>query len=152
MAIDRGDHIYLERTVAFGDCDPAGIAYTGKLIDYALEAIDSFWKIALDGLGWFELNIDHNIGTPFVNINIDFSGAITPREKLIMWVRPVQLGTTSIVFEIVAVQNRQLCFKGQFTCVFVAKDRIEKIAPPDWIAQSVKRFKERPSTVPFDQQ
>ena len=55
------------RRVAWGDCDPARIAYSGRVPDFALEAIDAFWEHHLDGEGWFQLVLDRGIGTPFVH-------------------------------------------------------------------------------------
>lgn len=36
----QGTPFVWQRRVGFGDCDPAQIAYTGRIPDFALEAID----------------------------------------------------------------------------------------------------------------
>ena len=132
--------VEVQRVVAFGDCDPAGIAYTGKIVDYALQAIDAFWNVVLEGKGWFELNLDYNIGTPFVQINIGFSGPITPRQPLFLRVQLVRRGTTSVVLQVTGVQRGEDVFCGTFTCVFVERSSLRKIQPPAWIAQAIDRF------------
>lgn len=132
--------VTVERTVQFGDCDPAGIAYTGKITDFCLEAIDAFWREVLEGQGWFEINVDHNIGTPFVNSNIDFFSPITPREKLVSQVKILKLGRTSIEFLVEGAQGGRPCYLGKFTCVFVQRDTVSKIEPPDWIRSALQPY------------
>ena len=57
----------------FGDCDPAGIAYKGRIPDFALEAIDALWEALLNGDNWFRMTVDQKVGTPFVHMEFDFS-------------------------------------------------------------------------------
>ena len=44
-----------EIRVTWGDCDPARIAYTGRLPWFALDAINAWWEEQLGGDGWFEM-------------------------------------------------------------------------------------------------
>ena len=37
--------------IGWGDCDPAKIAYTGRLPWFALEAINAWWEDKFDGDG-----------------------------------------------------------------------------------------------------
>jgi len=62
----RAEGFVWRRRVGFGDCDPARIAYTGRIPEFALKAIDAFWEDLLDGDNWFRMNVDQGIGTPFV--------------------------------------------------------------------------------------
>lgn len=71
-----------EIRVGWGDCDPARIAYTGRLPAFALEAIDAWWEHHLDGDGWYQMELDRGTGTPFVHMSIDFRSPVTPRHRL----------------------------------------------------------------------
>lgn len=126
------------RRVSFGDCDPARIAYTGRIPDFALEAIDGFWEALLDGDNWFRMNVDLGIGTPFVHMEVDFLSPITPRAVLLNHVRPVRLGTTSIAFAVEGVQAGICCFRAQFVCVFVAAGELTKIPVPERIRTALE--------------
>jgi 4-hydroxybenzoyl-CoA thioesterase len=137
---DLGDHVAVRHTVRFGDCDPALIAYTGSIVDYALVAIDEFWKVALDGKGWFELNLDHDIGTAFVNLSYDFTAPITPRAQLEMKVRVLSKGRSSITFCVTADHAGRAAFLARLTCVFIRRSTLKSIAPPDWIEIALSRF------------
>ena len=127
---DLGDYVAVRHTIRFGDCDPALIAYTGTIVDYALIAIDEFWKVALDGKGWFELNLDHDIGTAFVNLSFDFAAPITPRDDLNMQVRVLKKGRTSLTFRVTANHAGLAAFSATLTCVFIDRSTLTKITPP----------------------
>lgn len=128
----------IERSVAFGDCDPAGIVYTPRVLDYCLESIDQWWRKILDGRGWYELTSDHNRGTPFVNVKIDFSAPITPRGVLVLTVSVAKLGRTSITFDVSGVQSGRTCFHGSLTSVIVNKDKMTKVDENDWTIATVR--------------
>lgn len=118
--------------VGWGDCDPARIAYTARIPAWALEAIDAWWEAHLDGDGWFQMETDRNVGTPFVGLSMDFHAPVTPRHRLRCRVWPNRLGTKSISFRVEGYQNDVLCFDGTFTCVFtVAETFTSQPAPPD---------------------
>jgi 4-hydroxybenzoyl-CoA thioesterase len=107
----KGGPIVARRTIAFGDCDPAGIAYTPRLVAICLEAIDEAWKVILDGEGWFELTADHGRGSPFVSIAMEFTAPVTPRTPLDLEVRLSRVGQTSLTFEVAAIQDGGECYK-----------------------------------------
>ena len=60
------------RRVLRGETDAARIAYTARFLDFAMEATEAWFRDRL-GAGWYELNFDHGIGTPFVHASLDLS-------------------------------------------------------------------------------
>jgi len=121
-----------EIRVAWGDCDPARIAYTGRLPWFALDAINAWWEAHLGGDGWYQLELDRNIGTPFVHLSMDFRAPVTPRHPLLCETWPSGLGDRSVTFSVRGCQNGTLCFEGTFTCVFIIADQFKsQSAPPD---------------------
>ncbi|MFY9211138.1 MAG: thioesterase family protein [Aestuariivita sp.] len=124
--------------VGWGDCDPARIAYTARIPAWALESIDAWWEHHLSGDGWFQMETDRNVGTPFVNLSMDFRSPITPRHRLLCRVWPTKLGYKSITFRVEGVQNGQLCFEGSFTCVFTIADKFISQSPPEEIRAIVE--------------
>ena len=116
--------------VTWADCDPAKIAYTARLPWFALDAINAWWEHHLDGDGWYQLELDRNVGTPFVHMSLDFRSPVTPRHPLLCRVWPSRLGTTSIEFRVLASQAGQTSFEGCFVCVFTKADSFAKQRPP----------------------
>ena len=125
--------------ITWGDCDPAKIVYTGRLPWFALNAINSWWEKHLDGDGWFQMETDRNVGTPFVRLEMDFISPVTPRHDLICYVWPVKLGETSIAFRVDGEQNGQLCFSSRSVSVFTVADTFSKQPPPAQIKKIIER-------------
>ncbi len=121
-----------EIRVSWADCDPARIAYTGRIPYFALEAIDCWWEAHI-GDDWFRMNVDKDIGTPFVHLSIDFRSPVTPREKLVCEVRLIRLGESSVRFAVEGRQGERLCFEGEFVEVIVEAAAHKKTTvPPDY--------------------
>jgi 4-hydroxybenzoyl-CoA thioesterase len=116
--------------VAWADCDPANIAYTGRIPYWALESMDA-WFERVTGLDWYALNVDRGIGTPFVHMSINFRAPVTPRHPLICEVYMTRLGTTSIAHRVVGRQDGVLCFEGEFVSVFVEAKTLTARKPPE---------------------
>jgi len=133
MAVEAdipGEEFAWQRRVGFGDCDPARIAYTGRIPDFALEAIDRFWEDLLDGDNWFRMNVDQGIGTPFVHLDFDMTAPITARAPLTLKVTVASLGNSSIHFRVTGDQNGTACFSALLICVTVIAPGLEKIPVP----------------------
>ena len=118
-----------EIRVTWADCDPANIVYTGRVPMFALDAINAWWETHT-GNGWYQMELDRNVGTPFVSMNIDFRAPITPRHRLYCEVWPSRLGETSVEFKVVGRQAGSTCFEGSFTSVFIEADKFSKAKPP----------------------
>ena len=116
--------------VTWGDCDPAKIAYTGRLPWFALYAINAWWETYLGGDGWFQMELDRNVGAPFVRLEMDFVRPVTPRHLLVCHVWPVHLGNTSIAFRVDGEQDKKICFSSRSVSVFTIADQFKKQAVP----------------------
>ena len=116
--------------VTWGDCDPARIAYTARLPYFALDAINGWWEAHLGGDGWYQMELDRNVGTPFVKMEMEFSHPVTPRHMLLCETFPTRLGNKSISFMVKGRQDGRLCFTGQFTCVFTIADQFRSQPVP----------------------
>ncbi len=116
--------------VTWGDCDPARIAYTGRLPWFALDAINGWWEAHLEGDGWFQMELDRHLGTPFVRLEMDFRKPVTPRHELVCYVWPERLGDTSITFRVDGEQDGEICFSSRTVSVFIAAPEFRKQPPP----------------------
>lgn len=127
-----------EIRISWGDCDPAKIAYTARIPWFALDAINAWWEDRT-GEGWFQMELDRNLGTPFVSMRLDFRAPVTPRHRLVCRVWPNRLGETSVGFHVEGMQGGRLCFAGDFVSVFMIADAFRKSPPPAHIRAIVER-------------
>jgi 4-hydroxybenzoyl-CoA thioesterase len=126
-------------TVGWGDCDPAQIAYTASVLGWGLKALEAWCDICL-GVNWFELNLNHGIGTPFVHMSYDFTAPITPRAVLECTVYVRQIGRSSLHHIVEGRQSGRLCFTGNMTSVFVAAAQLKPIAIPPNMRKSIELY------------
>jgi 4-hydroxybenzoyl-CoA thioesterase len=124
--------------VGWGDCDPALIAFTGRLPVFAIESIDAWWEHHF-GAGWYQMELDRGLGTPFVHMSLDFRVPVTPRHRLECRTWPVALGKTSVSFRVDGVQNGVVCFSGRFVCVFAVPQALKKRPPPEEVRVLLER-------------
>ena len=126
-------------TIGWGDCDPAQIAYTANIPAWSLQAIEAWYRHCV-GLGWYELNLQHGIGTPFVSLGFDFKSPVTPYHPLDVAVKVSRLGNASLSHHVEATQNDVLCFTGNTTAVFVEAESMRPRPVPDNIRASIERY------------
>jgi len=133
-----GPYVHLI-TVGWGDCDPAQIAYTANVLSWGMKALEAWCNLCL-GVNWFELNMNHGIGTPFVHMSYDFTSPITPRGLLECTVYVRKIGRTSLHHIIEGRQSGRLCFSGNMTSVFVAAAQLKPIAIPPNMREGIRLY------------
>ena len=80
------------RRIRWGESDPARIVYTARFLDFAMDAIEAFFTDRL-GASFYEFNMDHGLGTPFVHVELDFRSPLTPRDTLVPFLRRARPGS-----------------------------------------------------------
>ena len=111
------------RKLNWGDMDSGRMAYTGRFLDWVVEAVEH-WFTDFFEMDWYDLNEDLGYGTPFRQATLSFQDMLTPRDVLETEVRVTSVGDRSINFFIEAygvskARGRRLCFTCQCTIVFV---------------------------------
>lgn len=120
------------RRVLWGETDAARIAYTARFLDFAMEAVEAWFHDRL-GFGWFELNVDLGLGTPFVHASLDFRSPVTPRDELASTVRLTRLGGSSLRFLVVGRTDTgaRLVYESTLVCAFVDTATMRPVPVPD---------------------
>jgi acyl-CoA thioesterase FadM len=120
------------RDIFWADIDPANIAYTGRLSDFLLQAIEIWYRDRL-GTDWYAMTVDQDLGTPFVHMELDFKSPVTPREPLATTVLVTKFGRSSVSYSARAhgAQTGMLRFTGAATNVWVRASTMKPIAIPE---------------------
>jgi acyl-CoA thioesterase FadM len=126
--------------VAFSDTDAAAIAFTGRFPNFALDAIEGWFRNRLD-TDWFRLNRDLLTGTPFVHLSVDMVSPLTPRDVLLTTVLLARAGRSSLEFRVTGRTEAEgrLSFTGRMACVFVDVTTTRSISIPDRFREAVER-------------
>ena len=139
MKADRIPYIYT-RTPGWSETDAAQIIYTVKFVDYAMEAIE-YWFRDVFGLDWFTMNTEKDMGTPFVKLEMDIKSPLTPNDELVMRVLVERMGRSSLTFAVIGHRNgEELCFESRFVCSMVKKSTMKSIEIPPDLRQRVEDY------------
>lgn len=111
------------RPIRWADIDAARIAYTGRIPDMGLEALERFYEERL-GVSWFEIGERFGVDTPCVHLEVDFKAPLTDKTVLSIETLLVKVGRTSLHFALSATDEatRVLCWQARFVfaCVDLA--------------------------------
>ncbi len=131
----------VRRVVNWGDCDPAGIIYTPRVLDYACETIDAWLREELKASWWHVNTNGKGPGLPTVNAVCDFISIITPDETLDLTLYIRRVGKSSITFEVEAyAQGERLAFRVKL--ISCAVDLVSRRATPipDWMRETLVAY------------
>tara|TARA_B110000196_G_scaffold314126_1_gene321861 strand:+ start:370 stop:810 length:441 start_codon:yes stop_codon:yes gene_type:complete len=90
------------RIVRWGDCDPAGIIYTPRILDYAIETVEACLREVM-GASWNVMREQHNIGGPTVHFECDIRKPLAPDMAVDLVLTLEKLGRSSMTSRIVCV-------------------------------------------------
>ena len=134
----------VHRTVAWGDCDPAGFIYTPRVFDYACETVDA-WFREVAKVSWWQLKSkSKGAGLPTVNAVCDFISIVRPDQKLQLNMTVTEIGKSSIVFNIegLTAGHRPAFRVKMVSCaVDMATNRPTPI--PRWMRSKLEIYKSR---------
>ncbi len=118
------------RTVIWGDCDPAGIIYTPRVLDYAMEILEAWYREVL-GVSWLKLNREMGMGAPTVRAELDFFDAPLADQDIVIDLRVESLGRSSVTFLVMGRDNEgRDMFRAKLISCFVSRPAFKSIAIP----------------------
>jgi 4-hydroxybenzoyl-CoA thioesterase len=132
----------VHRTVNWGDCDPAGFIYTPRVLDYACEMVDAWFREKLNASWWQLKSRSKGLGLPTVNAVCDFLSVVRPDQTLQLNMNIREVGTSSVVFEIegVAAGNRRV-FRVKLVSCAVEMVKCRATPIPRWMRNKFEAYK-----------
>lgn len=92
-----GAPIRVERTLLFGEADPAGTIYTPRAIDIAIQAIEQGWNAAME-MSFSDFHRTRRIGTPWVKACATFSKPLLAGETFVLEMWIARFGESSVAW------------------------------------------------------
>jgi acyl-CoA thioesterase FadM len=119
----------IRRRVRWADCDPAGVVYTGKFVEYMLGAANLFYA-NLTELNYRDFLKSVGVDTPCRGLDMDFRGALWPDDEFLLQVSVAALRQSSFDLRVRAWQasGREI-FVGRFTPICIPKNGERKSVP-----------------------
>jgi len=130
----------IERKVKWGDCDPAGIIYTPRVLDYAMETLEA-WNRDVLGVSWLRLNREMGMGFPTVRAELDFVSAPAADDTVMMELRIGRLGKSSVTFDIVGrdLEDR-VYFRTLVVSCLVKKPAFKSMEIPEDFVDRIRSY------------
>ncbi len=140
--MDRsGKPFSIKRMVRWGDCDPAGIIYSPRVFDYAVEAVEA-WNREVLGVAWTELIGEMGMGAPMVRAECDYLHPLKPDQEIEVDVRIEKLGRSSLSYLVRGFDGNRDYFKARLVSCFVARPEFKSIEIPSPLRQRIAAYRD----------
>ncbi len=139
---EKNSHPFtVTRTVKWGDCDPAGIIYTPRVLDYAMEILE-VWYREVVGVSWLTLNRERSMGVPTVRAELDFLAAPQPDQDMVLDLLVEDLGRSSITI-LVTGRDRagKAYFRAKLISCFITRPAFKPTAIPPEFRDRIQAYR-----------
>ncbi len=121
----------MTQAVKWGDCDPAGIIYTPRVLDFAMETLEAWYRDVLD-ISWLKLNQELHMGAPTVRAEIDFLAAPAPDQEVVTTLRVKKLGRSSVTYELTGCGDDGMAYyRATLVACFIARPAFKAATIPE---------------------
>ena len=111
--------LVIRRVVKWGECDPAGIVYTPRFLDWVIEACEDCFR-HITGLTWSEHQSKRGMGHPLKAVNIEFHSPLKSGETFEAIVLIDRVGRSALGYRVEGRKPDGMpCFTGTATAVIV---------------------------------
>jgi 4-hydroxybenzoyl-CoA thioesterase len=129
------------RRVRWGDCDPAGIIYTPRVLDYVMEIMESWYREVV-GAPWLALNREMSMGAPTVRVELDFLDAPVPDQELRLDLLVEDLGRSSITFRVSGRDRAgKAYFRAKLVSCFISRPAFKPISIPQEFRDRIQAYR-----------
>jgi acyl-CoA thioesterase FadM len=132
--------VCLHKTVSWGECDPAGVVYTPRFANYAVEAFHYFLAEML-GRPLQQRLGELGLGTPMKAMHFEFHKSLWPDQAFFMEVYVVALRTRSFDLKVVGKDDTgAACFNAVLSPVCINAAVRSSVPIPDVLRQRLEEY------------
>lgn len=129
------------RRIQWGDADPALMAYTVRFLDFAMDAVDSWFRDVV-GVDWYRLNTEHGIGAPAVHVEMDFAAPLRPGDTLDVTIAVERVGRTSLGLRFEGRVDGGPVYAGALVHAFMDRRTMRATPIPALFREPIERYAE----------
>ncbi len=128
------------RTVKWGECDPAGIVYTPRFLDWSVEAVESTFR-AVVGIHWPDMQERFGLAAPMKQISLEFSSPLRTYDEVDLTVTIDKLGRSSTSYRVTTRKSDgTLCFTALLTSVMIDFSTFRPVPIPADVRTPFERY------------
>jgi 4-hydroxybenzoyl-CoA thioesterase len=128
------------RRIRFSDCDPAGIAYTARLVDLMNGAIEDLFPVRL-GLSYHAVIRERRVGLGYGRVDCDFFLPAQMGDAMVMSVLVDRVGSGSIAWRVHLHRGDDEVARGQLVTVTTSLDTHKAMPMPDWLREPIEAYR-----------
>jgi acyl-CoA thioesterase FadM len=130
------------RRIQWGDADPALMAYTVRFLDFAMDAVDSWFRDVV-GADWYRMNTEHGVGAPAVHVEMDFREPLRPGDLLTLAVHVEHIGRSSLGLRFEGrVGGGTPVYAGKLVHAFMDRQSMRSTPIPALFREPIERYAE----------
>lgn len=126
------------RRIRFSDCDPAGIAYTGRIIDLMNGALEDIFRERL-GLDYYGM-IRDRIGLGYGRTDCDFFAPLTMGSEVSITVLVERIGGASVTWRLHLHVDGQEAARGELVMVTTSLVSNSVMRLPDGLRSALTTY------------
>ncbi|WP_158915583.1 thioesterase family protein [Caulobacter sp. S45] len=129
------------RKIRFSDCDPAGIAYTPRLIDLMNGAVEDFFPERL-GLSYYDAIRVHGVGLGYGRVDCDFFRPVSMGDAVVLSVLIDRIGAGSIAWRVHLHRADEETVRGQLVTVTTDQKTRRATPVPTWLREPLEAYRQ----------
>lgn len=129
------------RRVAWGDSDSARMVYTGRFLDFVMDAADAWWQ-AVTGYDWHALHVQLDRGGPAVHVDLDFARAVHPGDELDCIVALGKVGRSSVAVAVRGEVSGQPAFTANLVSAFIDSRAMKSTPLPEAFRAQMEAYRQ----------
>jgi len=134
--------VTVRRRVRWGECDPAGVVYTPRFVDFAVAAADWFVRVAL-GFVDRPHPLHQQIVYPMRSMSFDFTSFLAADDEFEMVVLVSAISSRTYTLDVAATRldRETLIFRAQMTSVCFDQGLGRAVELPDPVRAGLERYR-----------
>jgi acyl-CoA thioester hydrolase len=123
--------------VRYNECDPQGVVFNANFLLYYDIACTEAWREILGGAGYPDLLAGHSVDVVVAEANVKYLAAVRFDETLDIVVEAIDLGATSMTWNLAINRDGKRVSEGKIRNVFISPETWKPVAIPDAVREQL---------------
>ena len=117
--------------VRYNECDPQGVVFNANFLLYMDIACTEAWRTILGGAGYADLTAKYEVDVVVAEANVKYLAPVTFDDEIAVTIESVELGNTSLIWNLVIRRDGQPVAEGKIRNVFISPETWKPVPAPD---------------------
>ena len=123
--------------VRYNECDPQGVVFNANFLLYMDIACTEAWRTILGGSGYTDLAAKHEVDVVVAEANVKYLAPVTFDDEIAVTIESVELGNTSMTWNIVIRRAGKPVSEGRIRNVFISPETWKPVPAPDAVREVI---------------